>query len=140
YEKKAKINEKKKKSGKNKNTSKEIIIRAVGLDNIDEDGNVTGSIYYTCNPMENSEHMYVGFLSRSNNPYGQCMPCCFKKDQLLSKNKGIKDYYLKCIGQGDEYKKQPIKSIGEKLYILQDTNKIQEGRIGFLPKYMDYFF
>ena len=26
---------------------------------------------------------------------------------------------------------------GDILYILQDTNKIQEGRIGYLPKYLD---
>lgn len=119
---------------------KEILIRAVGLDNMDEEGNSVGSIYYTCNPDENSDHMFVGFLSRTNNPYGQCMPCCFKKDPLTSKNREKKDYYLKCIGKGEPADKQQTKTTGDKLYILQDTNKIQEGRIGFLPKYVDYFF
>ncbi|QKF93820.1 putative very early transcription factor VETF [Fadolivirus algeromassiliense] len=133
YEKKTQI---KGRGGK----KKDIIIRAVGLDNIDEEGNNIGSIYYTCNPDENAEHMFVGFLSRTNNPYGQCMPCCFKKDPLTSKNKEKKDYYLKCIGKGESTEKQQAKSVGDKLYILQDTNKIQEGRIGFLPKYVDYFF
>ena len=30
--------------------------------------------------------MFIGFLSRSSNPFGHCMPCCFKKDQLLASN------------------------------------------------------
>ena len=133
YEKKTQI---KGRGGK----KKDIIIRAVGLDNMDEDGNSVGSIYYSCNPEENSDHTFVGFLSRSNNPYGQCMPCCFKKDPLTSKNKEKKDYYMKCIGKGETFEKSASKTTGDKLYILQDTNKIQEGRIGFLPKYLDYFF
>lgn len=119
---------------------KEILVRAVGLDNIDDEGNTVGSVYYSCNPNENSDHMYIGFLSRSNNPYGQCMPCCFKKDALESKNKEKQDYYLKCIGKAETFEKNAVKTLGDKLYILQDTNKIQEGRVGFLPKYLDYFF
>lgn len=125
---------------KNKNgKKKEVLIRAAGLDTLDDEGNPTGTIYYSCNPNENGDHMYVGFLSRSNNPYGQCMPCCFKKDPLESKNKEKKDYYLKCIGKINQVEKQIQKPTGDKLYILQDTNKIQEGRFGFLPKYLDYF-
>lgn len=133
YEKKVQI---KGRGGK----KKDVIIRAVGLDSMDEEGNSTGMIYYSCNPERNSEHMFVGFLSRSNNPFGQCMPCCFKKDPLISKNKDKRDYYLKCIGKIETVEKITTKTIGDKLYILQDTNKIQEGRIGFLPKYLDYFF
>src|SRR4029078_2767794 len=133
YEKKTQI---KGRGGK----KKEVLIRAVGLDSMDEEGNPTGTIYYSCNPDENSDHMFVGFLSRSNNPFGQCMPCCFKKDPLTSKNKEKRDYYLKCIGKMASVEKTTTKAIGDKLYILQDTNKIQEGRLGFLPKYLDYFF
>jgi hypothetical protein len=33
--------------------------------------------------------------------------------------------------------KQSSSSLGDILYILQDTNKIQEGRLGYLPKYLD---
>src|SRR5205807_3054530 len=76
----------------------------------------------------------------SNNPYGQCMPCCFKKDPFTSKNKEKKDYFMKCIGKIERVEKAATKATGDKLYILQDTNKIQEGRFGFLPKYLDYFF
>jgi hypothetical protein len=133
YEKKAFV---KSRGGK----KKEILIRAVGLDNIDDEGNTVGSVYYSCNPDENADHMYVGFLSRSNNPYGQCMPCCFKKDALESKNKQKMEYYMKCIGKGEKVERAVSKNLGDKLYILQDTNKIQEGRVGFLPKYLDYFF
>ena len=28
---------------------------------------------------------YVGFLTKNKNPYGQCMPCCFKKNQFRYK-------------------------------------------------------
>lgn len=133
YEKKVQLSTK---SGK----KKETLIRAAGMETLDEEGNPIGTIYYSCSPTENGDHTYVGFLSRSNNPYGECMPCCFKKDPLESKNKEKKDYYMKCIGKLEKVEKQQIKPTGDKLYILQDTNKIQEGRIGFLPKYLDYFF
>lgn len=127
YEKKIKI-----KKGSKK---KETVIRTVKLKSIDG----TNNVYYGCNPEENGEHMHIGFLTRSNNPFGHCMPCCFKKDFLLSNNKNKKDYYLKCIGKKVEQKKEKANILGDKLYILQDTNKIQEGRIGFLPKYLDIF-
>ena len=31
-------------------------------------------------------------------------------------------------------------SVGEKIYILQETNKVQDNRFIFLPKYLDIFF
>lgn len=117
----------------------EVILRAVGLGGTDEEGNPLDTVYYSCNPKDNAEHMFVGFLSRSNNPYGQCMPCCFKKDPVISKNKEKKDYFMKCIGKMQKKEKPAPKIIGDRLYILQDTNKIQEGRFGFLPKYLDFF-
>jgi hypothetical protein len=114
---------------------KEIILKAVKLRLSEED-----NIYYTCDPKENKEHMYVGFLSRSNNPYGHCMPCCFKKDQKKSDNISKRNYYLKCTNQLEENIETPKKIIGDKLYILQDTHKIQEGRFSFLPNIIDIFF
>jgi len=129
-----------KKHGKNK----EILLKTIKLQEYDEEGNGTGNeIYYACSPNENGDHMYVGFLTRSTNPFGQCMPCCFKKDPSISKNKEKRDFHLKCLGQikkKDEDIKITQKIAGDKLYILQDTNKIQEGRFGFLPKYLDFFF
>jgi hypothetical protein len=98
--------------------------------------------FYTCDPSENNEFMYVGFLSRGNNPNDLCMPCCFKKDQLYSANKSKKNYYLKCIGEESHGKNidNLVTVVGEKLYILQDTNKIQDNRFIYLPKYLDILF
>ena len=124
------------KKGKKKS---EVIIRAVGLKSTTDDGAEGTMIYYTCDPDNNGDHIHIGFLSRSNNPHGQCMPCCFKKDMMLSKNNEKSDYFMKCIGEVMVKKKEKGKIVGDILYILQDTNKIQEGRIGFLPKYLDLF-
>jgi hypothetical protein len=123
-----------------KKKNKKIIIRAVELKNTDEQGNDSEIIYYSCNPEQNGKHMYIGFLSRSNNPFGQCMPCCFKKDPVVSKNKEKRDYFMKCIGKIQKTEKKVTKIVGDRLYILQDTNKIQESRFGFLPKYLDFYF
>jgi hypothetical protein len=118
-----------------KGKMKDITLTAVKM------GTSTGeNIYYTCNPQENKEHMYVGFLSRGNNPYGHCMPCCFKKDQKVSQNISKKNYYLKCTNQLTETIAAPKKIIGDKLYILRDTNKVQEGRFSSLPDLIDVFF
>lgn len=123
---------------------REVVLKTIKLQEYDDEGNQTGNeIHYACSPDENGEHMYVGFLTRSTNPFGQCMPCCFKKDPTISKNREKRDFHLKCLGQikkTDEDTKLTQKIAGDKLYILQDTNKIQEGRFGFLPKYLDFFF
>lgn len=123
---------------------KEVLLKTIKLQEFDEEGNVTGNdIHYACSPDENGDHMYVGFLTRSTNPFGQCMPCCFKKDPTISKNREKREFHLKCLGQikkNDDDTKSTQKIAGDKLYILQDTNKIQEGRFGFLPKYLDFFF
>ena len=87
--------------------------------------------------------MYIGFLSRGSNPSNLCAPCCFKKDPLETTNKKKKNYFLKCIGNKDadeKVEKLDSNDLGDKIYILQDTNKVQEGRFIYLPKYLDYFF
>jgi len=115
-----------------------VVLRAVKLADSENQYN-----YYTCDPSDNGQHMYIGFLSRGNNPNDLCMPCCFIKDQLKSNNKKKKNYYLKCIGeQSKDELVEKIKSdnLGDKLYILQDTNKIQEGRFINLPEQLDNFF
>ncbi len=131
YEKKVLI----KKRGKND----EIILKAIKVTDQDEASGVVNEIYYSCDPEENGEHMYVGFLTRSNNPFGECMPCCFKKNRMLSKKKETVEFYKRCLGERTkETKEQPVSGFsGDILYILQDTNKIQEGRIGYLPKFLD---
>jgi hypothetical protein len=130
YEKKVLI----KKRGK----GDEIILKAIKVTDQDEASGLLNEIYYSCDPEENGEHMYVGFLTRSNNPFGECMPCCFKKNRMLSKKKETVEFYKRCLGERTKEKNQPTSSFsGDILYILQDTNKIQEGRIGYLPKFLD---
>ena len=50
--------------------------------------------------------------------------------------------FLKCLGQEHNKEENINKSndLGDKVYILQETNKIQEGRFIYLPKYLDIFF
>jgi hypothetical protein len=136
-------NYEKKLISKNKSGKKtETVLRTVKLSEFDDEGNLTGNeIHYTCDPKENGEHFYVGFLTRSTNPFGHCMPCCFKKDPMISKNKEKAEFYKKCLGQVSvKNTSEEHKVSGDRLYILQDTNKIQEGRFGFLPKYLDIYF
>jgi hypothetical protein len=139
YEKDVKLKGKKGKKGS------KVTIRTIKLPEYDDNGQNTGnSIHYSCDPDENGEHMFIGFLTRSSNPYGHCMPCCFKKDPATSNNKSKREFFNQCLGKMPEKLEgmpaKPTKSVGDKLYILQDTNKIQEGRFGFLPKYLDRYF
>ena len=99
--------------------------------------------YFTCDPTQNKEHVYIGFLSKSNNPNDLCMPCCFIKDQTSGDNKKKGDYFNKCLGDKpttNDTTQKIVKTIGDKIYILQETNKIQDGRYIYLPKYLDIFF
>jgi len=128
YEKQVEITIKKKK--------KLVTIRAIKLTGENNTYN-----YYTCNPDENKEHFYIGFLSRGNNPSDLCMPCCFKKDQITATNKNKKNYYLKCIGEkSTDTQLVSTSNLGDKIYILQETNKVQDGRFIYLPKYLDILF
>ena len=112
---------------------KKIVLRAIKLP-LDESGE--NFVYYTCGPEENGKHMYIGFLNKSKNPFGEAMPCCFIKDHFYSKNKDKRNFYLKSIGITQE-EDHDEKMSGDQLYILQDSNKIQEGRFALLPKYLD---
>jgi hypothetical protein len=125
--------------GKRGKSDGEMILKAIKVTDQDEASGVVNDIYYSCDPEDNGTHMYVGFLTRSNNPFGECMPCCFKKNPLISKKKEKQDFYKRCMGEKkEEDNTQPTSAFtGDILYILQDTNKIQEGRIGYLPKFLD---
>jgi len=114
-------------------------IKAVKLNELDPEGNAIGNeIYYTCSPEQNGIHMYVGFLTKSKNPNGEPMPCCFKKDQASSSNEDKKNFFMKSIGHAEELSEQSS-MIADQLYILQDTNKIQANRYGFLPKVLSFY-
>lgn len=115
---------------------KEVILRAVQL-SLDDTGE--NFVYYVCGPEENGKHMYIGFLSRSKNPYGEAMPCCFIKDHLYSKNKEKRNFYMKSVGLIPDEEQEPDKITGEQLYILRDSNRLGEGRFSLLPKYLDIF-
>ena len=129
---------------KNGKSSKktEVVLNTLKFMDFDENGNPTGNeIHYACDPEENGEHFYVGFLTKCRNPFGHCMPCCFKKDPNATQNKNKLNFYKTC--QGIEVKDEKVteeKNILETLYILQDTNKIQDGRFGLLPNYLDFYF
>lgn len=121
-------------------------LKALKVSSVDDATGVKNEIFYTCDPIDNGEHMYVGFLTKSNNPFGECMPCCFKKNPLQNLNKEKISFYNNCLNTNikDEKdipsnkKNKKIEDINSnELYILQDTNKIQEGRIGYLPKYIN---
>lgn len=103
-------------------------VKAVKLVNNDE------NIYYHCDTKKTGKYKHVGFLTKSNHPQGLCMPCCFKKDQFLSKNK---DFFLNCLGNNKVEKKKEISS--DILYILKDTNKLPQNRVCYLSKYLDIF-
>ena len=123
-----------------------IVLKTLKINSYDDDDNVNNTMYYTCDPKNNGEHMFIGFLPRSNNPFGECMPCCYKKNPFDTKKKEKLDFYKKCLSSKKETSKEDISDIdevktqmGDILYILQDSNKIYEGRIGYLPKFIEYF-
>lgn len=118
---------------KKKNKSKNIKLRAIQLP-LDDTGE--NFIYYTCNPEENGRHMYVGFLGKNQN--GETRPCCFIKDHLYSKNPDKRNFYLKSLGLLED-NVDNNKITGDQLYILQDSNKLQEGRISYLPRHLELF-
>ena len=121
-----------------KGKKRKVTIKAVSLPN--DDGSLN---YFACDPSENNEYIYVGFLSKSNNPNDLCMPCCYKKNQGDSNNKKKKAYYEKCLGElksDNKIEKAALEEIKDKIYILQETNKFVEGKFLFLTKYLDIFF
>ena len=79
---------------KTKGKTHKVTLRAAKISDADDAGKFN---FYTCDPSENNEHMYIGFLSRGNNPSDLCMPCCFKKDHLYSDNKKKKIIILNVL-------------------------------------------
>ena len=132
-----------------KKKKRPVTLRAVKL-SLDDTN--TNFVYYVCGPEENGKQMYVGFLGKKGGADGtqtgteveaepNGVPCCFIKDQFYSVNTAKRNLYLKSIGligtKSDIEKEGEL--IGDQLYILQDTNKIYENRLSFLPKYLDIF-
>ena len=114
---------------------KETILRTIKIPSEDK------NIYYTCDLETNKKYSYIGYLTKSKHPSGLCMPCCFKNDSFNTKNKNKKDINDKCANNGLMESIGEVKNVKlDKIYILQETNKVQEGRYSFLPEYMDIFF
>jgi len=128
YEKQFKIN------GKMK-TLKLVRMKRTGES---DDSNNT-DIYYTCSPIKNKDFIYIGFLTKSKNPYGELMPCCFLKDQSESNNIMKKNIFD--IGIGKKINKNDLsdKNTNEQIYILNDTNILTDNKLSFLPPILDYF-
>jgi len=130
------VNFKNKKTGK----TEKVEIKALPLPSMAL-GEIENTVYYTCSQKENNEYIHVGFLTKSKNKYNLCMPCCFSKDQHKTKNK---DLFENCISGKSEKKEESVKELisakRDILYILQDTNKLQDLRLGMLSNHLNFLF
>lgn len=131
YNKKTKLFEKK---------YKNYILKALMVDEYDETNKKTGKmLYYVCNPQINGEYMFIGFLTKSKNPNDIIMPCCFKKNQELSKNKQIKKLFFRHLYNTDIKTSDVQDKKDNNIYILNDTNKLSEGKYSLLSPLLDYY-
>ena len=122
----------------------EVILKTIKLPNENEQINSDeNDIYYSCDPENNGAHMYIGFLTHGTNPFGLCMPCCFKKNPFDTKRKDKVDFYKKCLGETDDrtinYEDNELVNpeTNDILYILQDLSKLLEYRLGYLSKFLN---
>jgi len=118
---------------KGKGALREVTLKAAQM-STDEGGEI-GHIYYTCSPEDNGKQMYIGFLGKKT----ASIPCCFIKDHLYSANIAKRNFYLKSLGVKVSNEEGVGESSGDQMYILQDSNKLYEGRFAFLPKYLELF-
>ena len=125
---------------KNVVTKKEgkITLQTLKLKLYDEASDKFNILYYSCDPKNNNEHTYAGFLTKTN----ECLPCCFKKNPFKTTNVNKLNFYKKCLNVDTNNENDIVKTVSSNdiLYILQDTHKITENRIGYLPTYIGYFF
>ena len=103
------------------------------------------NVFYACNPENNNDFKYIGFLTKGKNPQGLCMPCCFKKNQLVTDNIQKKNFNQNCFNNNNEDNKNVINdivgsNIKEKLYLINDIHKIHDNKYYLLPKSLDQIF
>lgn len=117
---------------KSKSKPRKVSLRAIKLKK--ETGE---NVYYTCHPKINGKSTFIGFLKEDDHPKKMCMPCCFKTDHMYSQSSKIRNRYFLCTGTKlDKEDKR-----GENIYyILQNTNKMDTGRFGFLSEKLDVWF
>jgi hypothetical protein len=108
-----------------------VSLRAIQLP-LDETGDT--HIFYTCSPEENGKHIFLDFLSKARD----APPCCFIKDHFYSQNPEKRNAFLQSLGISTE-DGDGNRLVGDQLYILQNTNKLQAGRLAFLPKHLDIY-
>uniref|UniRef100_A0A6C0H7V8 Uncharacterized protein n=1 Tax=viral metagenome TaxID=1070528 RepID=A0A6C0H7V8_9ZZZZ len=97
--------------------------------------------FYTCDPSQNNENIYIGFLTKSYNPNELCMPCCFKKPFINTSNKEKQKFYLNCIGENKILSNLNELVLHDKVYILNNTSRrIMNNKFMLLPKYLDILF
>lgn len=118
---------------KPKGKTREVILKAAQM--FTDDSGEVKHIYYTCSPEDNGKQMYIGFLGKKT----ASIPCCFIKDHMYSANVAKRNFYLKSLGLKVPDEEATAESSGDQMYILQDSNKLYEGRFAFLPKYMEIF-
>ncbi len=126
-----------------KDNNGELILRPLKVSAYDEVNNTEQDIYYACDPEAeyNGQHMFVGFLTKCVNPFGECMPCCFKKNPMGKKGE-MREFHEKCLKgnkvEKEGKKKEKTEEQGlDLLYILQDNIKVNDNRMSYLPKYVD---
>ena len=117
--------------------SSEIILKTVKVSSTDTDGN-KNDIIYSCDEENNGEHKYIGFLTKSNNPFGECMPCCFKKNVLETEDKDKQVFFNNCLNQKKVGNASTLNTNNaDILYILQSKAVIEQDRLGFLPDFLN---
>jgi hypothetical protein len=116
-------------------SKKSTVLKAVRLY---VDGDKNKGIYniFTCNPKINGDYVYLGFLSKSDNPNNLCMPCCFKKDYENSDNQEKRDHFQECLFNKITENKVD-KKIDQNTYILKNSNKGHDNKFTFLPDLLD---
>ena len=97
------------------------------------------NIFYECDPKIHKTDYHIGILSKTHNPYGLCMPCCFKQSSVDTKNAIKKKLFEDCIN-GISIGVTKKESTNDKyLYILGNTIKLQDSKMGMLPNNLDLF-
>lgn len=101
------------------------------------------SVFYITTLENNGEYYHIGYLKKSKNPDGLCMPCGFKKQQLFTDDEEKNKFYDSCKNPTaivvNVEEEETARNENEKMYVLQESAKLLEGRISFLPKLLDLF-
>lgn len=93
--------------------------------------------YYVCDESINHENKYIGFLDKPK--VNKCLPCCFKKNQLISKNLNKRKLINNCIDIDGSENTDEERKESKYIYILNDLDKLHENKFYMLPKYLNIF-